>query len=124
MNIRIWNWITERKRLRKENAFLKERIKTLEKKEREMQILNVNMKRENDNDIAKLNKKHTNIIKNLEKNIETSLKREQQLKMELGEKKQAVAGHYNKLLSAQGEIKELHHQIAQLEAEIRRKKNK
>jgi hypothetical protein len=42
----------------------------------------------------------------------------------LEEKKQAVARHYSKLLDAQGEIKELHHRIAQMEDAERKKKKK
>jgi chromosome segregation ATPase len=126
MNIRIWNRISDRKRLREENESLRERIKALEKKEREMQFLNVNLKRENDNTIAQLKKKHTNKInaleQNIERNIEKSLKREQQLKQALEKKKQSLAHYCDKLLSAQGEIKELQHRIAQMETENRQKK--
>ncbi|MDR0575389.1 MAG: hypothetical protein LBG96_15465 [Tannerella sp.] len=120
----VWNWISNRKRLREENESLRERIKTLEKKEREMQFLNVNLKRENDDAIGKLNKKHANRINMLEQSIEKSLRREQQLKLELEKKKQSLAHHYDKLLSAQAEIKELHYRIAQMETEKQQRKNK
>ncbi|MDR2680433.1 MAG: hypothetical protein LBC47_06440 [Tannerella sp.] len=124
MNLKIWDWISSRKRLREENEFLRERINVLEKKEREMQILNVNLKRECDKDIATLNKKHTKAISTKERMIEGLQLRELQLKEEVIEKKQMIAGYYNKLLDSQREIKELHRRITQMEAENRQKKNK
>ncbi|MDR1524020.1 MAG: hypothetical protein LBS79_02030 [Tannerella sp.] len=124
MNIRIWDWLSNRKRLREENEFLRERVKALEKKEREMQILNVNLKRESDRAIATLNQKLTKKITAKERHIEGLLEHERRLKNELEEKKQAAVQYHNKLQAAQGEIKELNRRIIQIEAENRRKKNK
>jgi hypothetical protein len=80
MNMKIWNWLSSPKQLRAEIESLRERVKSLEKKEREMQLLNVNLKRENDCAIATLNQKHTKKISAKERCIEGLLKHEQRLK--------------------------------------------
>jgi DNA repair exonuclease SbcCD ATPase subunit len=87
-NIKIWQWLSSRKRLREENELLQEKIKALEKKEREMQILNVNLKRETDRAYAALDQKHTKKVSALEKLLEESIKREQRLKQELEDRTQ------------------------------------
>jgi hypothetical protein len=122
--------MSNRKRLLEENKLLQEKVKVLEKKEIEMQHLNVNLKRDNDIAIATLNQKHATKINNMELSIEKLHKHEQRLKQELEEekkkveeKKKAVERNYNKWLAAQGEVKELHHQIAQMEDKNRHKKN-
>lgn len=89
----------------------------LEKKEREMQCLNVNLKRENDMAIAVLNKKYAKRISNMERFAEG-------MKKKLEEKKQALEQADNSWLAAKREAKELRHRIAQMEMEDKNRQKK
>jgi hypothetical protein len=119
IDIKLWHWPSNRKQLLEENDALREKIKAMEKKEQDMQYLNINLKRESDITIMKLTQKHAKRVSNLERHVEEALKREQQL---LADKKLAVARHYNKWVDAEKEIKELRREMTQMEA--KKKKNK
>lgn len=119
---KIWNWIGSWKRLREENKSLRERIKALEKKEKEMQILNVNLVHEKNRAVAIFDRKYTQKVTSLERKIERARQYEQQLKDVIEEKKLANQQRHNIMMEAQKEVKELRLRIAQMEAENRQKK--
>jgi chromosome segregation ATPase len=123
-NMKIWDWIFGRKRLREENEFLRGRIKALEKKEQEMQCLNVNLKREIDSAAAKLSQRHTKELTARERTIKALHDNEERLQMELEKMKQTVARYNSELLEAKKEIKELRCRTAQLEAAEKQAKGK
>jgi chromosome segregation ATPase len=117
--MKIWHWISSRKRLREEIELLREKIKAQEKKEREMQILNVNMKRETDFAIAKQELKHAKKVSSLERSIEQSLNREEQLKQELEEKTRELESRKKEL---EDKKRELGERKKELERELEEKK--
>jgi hypothetical protein len=136
------------KRLREENDYLRTKVAVLEKKERQLQLLNTNLKRECDARIARLKRECDATIADLERerepgapklikleggsSLEVKYRSEikqlgatvHELGLKLNEKRQAATLMHQKILAAQAEIKDLRFKLTLMEAEKREQRRR
>ncbi|MDR1406559.1 MAG: hypothetical protein LBJ23_00760 [Tannerella sp.] len=104
------------RQLHLENESLREKIKSMEKKERDMQTLNVNLRHEADISLVKIKNENAKTLLAFERNLNGLRLQELRAKQDLEEKKLINAQQLKQLNDAQKELKELRRLLARFEA--------